>query len=294
MSRLELANTVAAVEELSRAVEYLQILGAHAVDQQNIAATGESGQTIRWSMPGVEGGSPRGEFRDTADYLRARLLIGRSEARRRLRLAATVVPPRFLNGSSGTPRLQHLSTAMAAGEVGGRAAALISDSVERVRPAATTPQARGMLVAMEQALTSQAAESDTDVLAVVARHWEAAIDQDGNEPSDELLKSRQGVFLRGLHRLEITATEGQFEVLSTVMNTATNPRIATNRQQGADQTQDSVPSASAAAARCWIQTPSPSSIGGPGHNNCLTAWLAPVGLRWQQPNCSLPAAIGLR
>lgn len=233
MSTLELANTVAAVEKLSHVVEYLQVLGARAVDRQNIAATGESAQATTWNIQAAGGGQPVSEFRDTPDYLRARLLIGRSVARRRLRLAASIVPPRFLNGTTGTPRLEHLSAAMAAGQLGDQAAVIISDSIERVRHVATTPQAQDLLVAMERALTAQAVESDTDVVRVVARHWEAALDQDGREPTEELLRSRQGVFVKGvkngLHRLEIIATEGQFEVLTTAMNTAANPRIAANR-----------------------------------------------------------------
>ncbi|MBG6190286.1 hypothetical protein IWX64_001226 [Arthrobacter sp. CAN_A212] len=245
MSTLELANTVAAVEKLSHVVEYLQVLGARAVDWQNIAATGESAQTTTWNIPAAGGGQTVSEFRDTPDYLRARLLIGRSEARRRLRLAASVVPPRFLNGTTGTPRLEHLSAAMGDGQIGDQAAVIISESIERVRPAATTPQAQDLLAAMERALTAQAVESDTDVLRVVARHWEAALDQDGREPSDELLRSRQGVFLKGmrsgLHRLEIVATEGQFEVLTTAMNTAANPRIAINQTQEADHDAGSAP-----------------------------------------------------
>lgn len=81
---------------------------------------------------------------------------------------------------------------------------------------------------MECALTSQAGESDTDILAAVTRRWEAAVDPDGAEPTEELLRTRQGVFdrgiRRGLHRLEIVATDAQYEALITVMNTVTNPR----------------------------------------------------------------------
>ena len=81
---------------------------------------------------------------------------------------------------------------------------------------------------MEHALTRTAAENDPDFLVRVARSWTDALDQDGAEPSEELLRQLQGAFIRqprhGLHHLEIFATAEQFEHLLTVMNTATNPR----------------------------------------------------------------------
>jgi hypothetical protein len=81
---------------------------------------------------------------------------------------------------------------------------------------------------MEHALTGTAAEHDPDFLARVARRWTDAIDQDGAEPAEEVLRQLQGAFIRrprhGLQHLEIFATTEQFEHLLTAMNTATNPR----------------------------------------------------------------------
>ncbi|WP_299170050.1 DUF222 domain-containing protein, partial [uncultured Arthrobacter sp.] len=84
-----------------------------------------------------------------------------------------------------------------------------------------------------------------DVLRVLAQRWETVIDQDGQEPTEKTLHARQGVFLRGrrhgLHFLEIGATDEQFEQLSTVMNTATNPRsphAATNGHPGSTTESD--------------------------------------------------------
>lgn len=45
LSTLELTDTVAAVEELSKAVEYLQLLGARAAEERDIAAVGEHPRT---------------------------------------------------------------------------------------------------------------------------------------------------------------------------------------------------------------------------------------------------------
>ncbi|UKA56918.1 HNH endonuclease signature motif containing protein [Arthrobacter sp. FW306-2-2C-D06B] len=49
---------------------------------------------------------------------------------------------------------------------------------------------------MEHTLARTAAENDQDFLARVARRWVEAIDQDGPEPSEESLRHHQGAFLR--------------------------------------------------------------------------------------------------
>ncbi|WP_294567139.1 HNH endonuclease signature motif containing protein, partial [uncultured Arthrobacter sp.] len=233
----------------------LQVLGAHAADQHQLAYRGEDHRPApgdgewavpgdgrrpapdggqwpassegRWAAPGVAspGDGVRSEFRGTADYLRARLRISRAEANRRLRLAAATLPPAPGAGQEVPAPLEVLGAACAAGKVSGRAASLIRDAIDRVRPVAGPPAVE----AMEAHLTSQAGEGDEDILRAVARRWENTLDQDGQEPSEKLLRARQGVFLRGrrhgLHLLEIGATDEQFEHLATVMNTATNPRL---------------------------------------------------------------------
>ena len=89
---------------------------------------------------------------------------------------------------------------------------------------------------MEHALTRTAVENDPDFLARVARRWTDALDQDGAEPTEEVLRQLQGAFIRkprhGLHHLEIFATTDQFEHLLTVMNTATNPRTEPSHRRG--------------------------------------------------------------
>ena len=130
-----------------------------------------------------------------------------------------------------------LGAAVAAGEVASRAATIITLALERVRHVCDAEAADRM----EHALTRTAAENDPDFLARVARSWTDAMDQDGAEPSEELLRQLQGAFIRkprhGLQHLEIFATAEQFEHLLTVMNTATNPRTThpgTPRGRGDD------------------------------------------------------------
>ena len=249
------------VEELSRVMEYLQLVAAGAVDRtrkQAAAAVTKAGTswTTGWRddagdgtagpdhTPGaaapaaVDGPAASASsapaaaavddgYRNTTEFLRARLRIGAAEARRRLCLAGNVLPRQGFAGEPLPPVHEELGSAVAAGEVASRAATIITLALERVRHVCDADAADRM----EHALTRTAVENDPDFLTRVARNWTDALDQDGAEPSEELLRQLQGAFIRkprhGLQHLEIFATAEQFEHLLTVMNTATNPRTST-------------------------------------------------------------------
>ena len=259
------------VEEISRTVEYLQVVAASAVDRARKqsaadAAKASTSWTTGWrddaseaarrrpssgALDGAPGSAaardpdlqprpPRGAarpcagagavddgYRNTVEFLRARLLIGAAEVRRRLTLAERLLPRRGLAGRPVPAVHEELGAALAAGEIASRAATIITAALDRVGHVCDAEAA----ARMEHALTRTAAENDQDFLARVARGWTDAMDQDGAEPSEELLRQLQGAFIRrqrhGLHHLEIFATTEQFEHLLTVMNTGTNPRTGT-------------------------------------------------------------------
>ncbi len=262
------------VEEISRTVEYLQVVAASAVDRarkQSAADPGRAGTswTTGWrddasgSAPAIPRGRRRDRhgrpaagltgaavaredaspgavfpavavetpvddgYRNTAEFLRARLLIGAAEVRRRLTLAERLLPRQGLAGRLVTAVHEELGAALAAGEIASRAATIITAALDRVGHVCDAEAA----ARMEHALTRTAADNDQDFLARVARGWTDALDQDGAEPSEEVLRQLQGAFIRrqrhGLHHLEIFATTDQFEHLLTVMNTGTNPRTGT-------------------------------------------------------------------
>ncbi|WP_336714865.1 HNH endonuclease [Arthrobacter sp. USHLN218] len=249
---LDLAAVVAAVEDVSKVVDFFQVVGAHAVEQADLAASlgqtaaprppmgADSGITA-WADPATAIGmqDPSGlselaaggrkrrktEFANNAEYLRSRLGIGIVEARRRIRVGKAIIAPVRLDGEAGAPDLPALAEAMGAGEVSGYAAALVTDSLARAACVADD----GTLEAMEASLVQQAVETNADTLGMVAKTWETAVDQNGAEPSEEELKARQGVFYRGrrrgLHQFVINTTDEQYEAMATAMNTATNPRI---------------------------------------------------------------------
>ncbi|MDQ0756962.1 HNH endonuclease signature motif containing protein [Arthrobacter sp. B3I4] len=199
------------IEEAGRALEYLQVMAAGAVDRTRTSAPD--------AVPAGEDG-----YRRTEDFLRDRLQISAAEAHRRLSLARTVLPRTGITGGRLPPVHEELADAFAAGDVPTRSATIINQALERVRPLCDAETA----ARMEHSLTRAAAEHDPDFLSRLARRWVDGIDQDGGEPSEELLRQLQGVFIRrprhGLQHLEIFATNEQFEHLLTAMNTATNPR----------------------------------------------------------------------
>ncbi|MDR6438974.1 hypothetical protein J2790_004149 [Paenarthrobacter nicotinovorans] len=167
-------------------------------------------------------------YRNAAEFLRARLRIGIGEARRRLALAPDVLPQPGMTGQDIPARRGILAEALATGELPSRSATIISSALDKVRN--LTDDAT--ITRMEHALTNTAVESDPDFVTKIAKRWTDRIDQDGPEPTEEVLRQHQGAFLRrrrryGLHHIEIFATTEQYETLTTTMNTATNPRLTT-------------------------------------------------------------------
>ncbi len=198
-----------------------------------------------WGRPGSDrraGSAPPDPaddgYRNATEFLRARLRISAAEARRRISLAAAVLPRTGFTGHTEPAERPELAAAVAAGTIGSRSATIITLALDRVRHHAT----EDITARMEHALTRTAAEHDTDFLTRIARQWTDAIDQDGTEPTENELRRRQGAFLRqprrGLHHLEIFATTDQYESLLTVMNTATNPRTRPGTAEGNDADTD--------------------------------------------------------
>ncbi|BCW66420.1 hypothetical protein NicSoilB4_11830 [Arthrobacter sp. NicSoilB4] len=265
------------VEELSRVVDYLQLVAAGAVDRTRSQSSSGAGTAAAkfgsdapagrltgwhtgpggpagfapdrtWNEPGDINRSPEwvdDGYRTTAEFLRARLRISAVEARRRLALAADVLPRTGLSGQPLPAAKEELAAGVAAGDIASRAASIICLSLERVRHVSPPEDA----ARMEHALARTAAENDQDFLTRIAKRWADALEQDGEEPGEQELRQRQGAFIRRAHRglqhLEIFATSDQFEHLITVMNTATNPRagVASDAITGADVAGATVPGA---------------------------------------------------
>ncbi|MBT2554631.1 DUF222 domain-containing protein [Arthrobacter sp. ISL-5] len=248
------ADFAGLAEEISRGAEYLQLLGAAAVDRtrtEAINAAGPASKAAGWTTgwgtgtdDGTEAAAASGSAasstsvsvpvpavspaddgsRNTAEFLRTRLRISAGEARRRLALASAILPRTGITGQPMPPAYEETAAALATGTIASRAGTIITTALDRVRHLAAPAD----LARMEHTLTRTAIQNDHDFLTRIAHRWADAIDQDGTEPTEEDLRHRQGAFLRrprrGLHHLEIFATPDQYEHLLTVMNTATNPR----------------------------------------------------------------------
>ncbi|WP_263422185.1 13E12 repeat family protein [Arthrobacter sp. NicSoilC5] len=260
-SYLEAAEFAARAEDLARSVEYLQLLGAGAVDRTRAQAITDAAATTRaarsaavvetdatWPNPPAGPGRPvvspaDDGCRNTAEFLRLRLRIPIREARRRLTLAHQVLPATSLTGEPLPPARPHLAAAITPTTTGAtetgitspagygpavssHAATLITATLDRLQHHTTAET----LDTIEHHLTTAATTTDPDFLTRVAQRWTDTIDADGSEPTEEALRHTQGAFIRkprhGLHHLEIFATTDQYEHLLTVMNTATNPRTA--------------------------------------------------------------------
>ncbi|MCO4255294.1 DUF222 domain-containing protein [Pseudarthrobacter cellobiosi] len=297
-SYVEAADFASLVEDLSRTVDYLQILAAGAVDRTRTQAittaaatrttwdwvtgwdngvealnetdaawpsgtTAEIAGTTAGSTRAVPGSPADDGCKNTAEFLRLRLRIGRSEAQRRIHLAHSILPATTLTGDPVPPMREHLAAALTPASTTGspaetsgdadtddlirphavpgsgpvvssRAGTIISATLDRLKHH-TTPE---NLDRIEHDLTHTAATTDPDFLTRVARRWADTIDADGTEPIEEALRHTQGAFIRkprhGLHHLEIFATTDQYEHLATVMNAATNPRTTTGTETGTE------------------------------------------------------------
>uniref|UniRef100_UPI001E5A6F8D DUF222 domain-containing protein n=1 Tax=Paenarthrobacter nicotinovorans TaxID=29320 RepID=UPI001E5A6F8D len=266
----EAADFAGRVEDLSRQLEYVQVVAAQAVERtrteaQRAVPAQQPGQSpasgaqewrTGWTEPAGEseggvggdsvpaaadggGGSVLDDgYRNAAEFLRARLRIGIGEARRRLALATDVLPGAGITGQEIPARRQRLADALHTGQVPSRSATIISTALDKAQHF-TDPDT---LTGMEHALTTTATQSDPDFVTKMANRWIDHIDQNGPEPTEEALRHVQGAFLRrrrrhGLHHLEIFATTEQYETLTTAMNAATNPRLTntTGPDQGAVQ-----------------------------------------------------------
>ena len=264
---VQAADFAELTEKLSRRVEHLQVLAAGAVDRTRTEAINAAAATSRaadWTTgwgtgpepppdpapaPGAqpsEAAAPASASasasaivsagawspaddgaRNTAEFLRTRLRISTPEARRRLALAKATLPRTGLTGRPMPPEREKTAAALTAGTISSRAGTTITTALDKVRHI----PAPGLIAEMEHNLTQTAIDNDHDFLTRIAHRWIDALDQDGTEPSEEVLRQLQGAFIHhkrgGLHHLEIRATTDQYEVLTTVMNTATNPRTTT-------------------------------------------------------------------
>ncbi|MCC9176430.1 HNH endonuclease signature motif containing protein [Arthrobacter sp. zg-Y750] len=222
----EAVEAASVIEDLSRITQYLQVVVAGTVDRHRPADTyGVSSDEQAASGKGTNTRRRFREFRSTADFLRARLRISRAEAKRRLGLAAAILPTNTLTGRSLPPSFPRVAESSADGVLSAAGVELIVQSLEEAQPRLQPD----LLDSMEKQLVEVGAQQDHDFLLRTARHWLALIDQE-TPPGEEELARFQGIFAgrrrNGLNHLHVYCTDEQHEALTTAMNGGANPRVA--------------------------------------------------------------------
>ncbi|MDQ6752331.1 MAG: HNH endonuclease [Actinomycetota bacterium] len=230
MGKAALLESADLFETLSRKIQYLQIAVAHAIDTQNLHNTGDTDTVFTWDTPSGE----KSQYKTVQNFLRDRLRISLFEAGRRVGLGRDLLPRRSLIGEPLEPRYPSLAAAAASGQASTDTLHLAARALDNLR-VKTTPE---NLCVIEESLATPVVAADPDYVNRIARDWSNRIDQDGQEPSEAELAARQGVHFRGirrgLHHFEIFASQGQAEVLTTVLNTGTNPRLQTEEERTLD------------------------------------------------------------
>ncbi len=228
--------------------DYLKLTAASAIDRQRPAhalagaAWSAAGDTVPGASTGFDGrnnafsASPSGkeghvrEFRSTAEFMRSRLRISLAEARRRLALAAAVLPGTAPLGQVLPPAYPRLAAACADAALAESGVDVIAHALEEALPR-LEPQA---LEAMEKQLTDIGSRQDHDFLVRTAKHWTTLLNQD-QPPTEEELARFQGIFpgrrRNGLNHFHIYCTDEQHEALTTLINSAANPRLTGREHQ---------------------------------------------------------------
>ncbi|WLQ08328.1 HNH endonuclease signature motif containing protein [Arthrobacter oryzae] len=231
----EAADFSANVEEISRQMDYLQVVAARAVDRTRREASAAaragsgSGAAVGWatgwgeataahgpigwasSQTGGTGCDPATETPAGIETQETRAPDPADDGRRnsadflraRLRIGTAEARRRLALADSLLPRTGitgHTEPPerpeLAAAVAAGTVASRAASIISLALDRVRHHAPEDAVARMEHNLTSTAAEHDTDFLSRIARRWVDGLDQDGSEPSEEELRRRQGVFLR--------------------------------------------------------------------------------------------------
>ncbi|HEX3814611.1 MAG TPA: DUF222 domain-containing protein [Mycobacteriales bacterium] len=172
------ADALAAAERISRRLEYgkLRLLGDfHRRD----IADAQAGLSTR-------------------QFLKARLHISSAEAIRRLHAIRELVPGVLPSGETVTPELPATAASVAAGEISGEHAQIISSAIRHL----PTSLDRDVVTEAEETLAEHARNLDPSDLKIVARQLHLHLNPDGNLPDDKPSR-RELTFRRGMDGMDL-------------------------------------------------------------------------------------------
>lgn len=230
------------VEELGRMVDVARTALAGHTDRLF------EDHASRQEIFGIPGG--KSAYRNAAEYLRDHLGISRRQARARIERARGVMPAPSLDRTHVVPpRWPALSRAAADADLDPAAVDAIAATLARARAGASEPaippaDVDALIEDGERTLVRSARVLDPDALGAVCAHWrvrfEAVVNPDGAEPTEAQRRAAQGLFYRGrrtgLHHWALVATDGQHEILKTLVSAATGVRGAPSSPAGAAMT----------------------------------------------------------
>ncbi|MCU1403057.1 MAG: endonuclease, partial [Microbacteriaceae bacterium] len=189
-----LLSRLDAAEQLGRYVDALRISTAAEVAERSRHELGTAGLSYRMGqrLPG--------------HLIEQITRVAPSEAGRRMRLGAMVRTRAALDDTPLPPLFSHVAAALARGELGADAAALITQHLQQ----AASRCAPDDLFEAERCLVDQALVDSADLIGIQARLWRDTLDADGAEPRDDELRTRREVTL-GRERGGMTPLYGQLD-----------------------------------------------------------------------------------
>lgn len=175
VSDRDLCDLTVAVEDAGRLLDGLRA-----------ATAGEIAERSRYGL-GAEGLAFRHGLKRGTDLIERLTRVSPTEASRRAKVGAAVRARTSLDATPLPPEHAPLAAAMADGDVGLEAAAVIVRCLDQARSTATHED----IETAETALVETAAHATADEVGVQARAWREALDPDGAEPRDERLHRKR-------------------------------------------------------------------------------------------------------
>ena len=207
----ELCALTVAVEEAGRLLDALRAATAGEVDDRSRFGLGSDGLAFKHGLK-------RG-----TDLIEHLTRVSPAEASRRAKVGTAVRARASLDQAQLPPEHAPLAAALAGGDVGIEAAAVIVRCLDQARGTATQHD----IEVAEIALVETASHASTDEVGVQARAWREALDPDGAEPRDERIH-RKRTFRLGREVDGLTSFSGALKpvdaaLLKAAFNEADKP-----------------------------------------------------------------------
>ena len=165
----ELCALTVAIEDAGRLVDGLRVAAAGEIDDRSRYGLGSDALPVKFGL------------KRAAQLVERLTRVTPAEAARRVRVGAAVRSRTHLDGTPLPPEHAPLAVAMADGQIGIDAAAVIVRCLDQAKATATAED----IEVAEVALVEAATQGTADEVGVQARAWREALDPDGAEPRDD-------------------------------------------------------------------------------------------------------------